>query len=541
MNQIAVDFGSTNTVVAIWNNSLSVAESLHLPQLSKPQLGGAPPLIPSTLYVCDGSNSVVLAGQSAHEFYQRNREDNRYFSSFKRGIAAFAKPLPRSIDGADWTDSRAGAAFLMTVFSTLLDKIKSDVDELVLTVPVESFEQYLKWLRDDATEFDTRIKQLRIIDESTAAALGYNVRTPGDIILIFDFGGGTLDVSIVRMPFASERQGVVLRGHPSDKLRRDTQGAAEARVIAKAGRVLGGDDIDHWLLDELLSRTNLRRSDINASYMPVRAAVESAKLALSEQDSTDISVDIPEVSRVVRTSFTRIEFEEIIERRGLFDAIQKTLDRALRSARAKGVFPEDISAVLLVGGTSMIPSIRRMIRTTFGSDRVHEYKPFEAVAHGALGLVVGMGIDDYLYHSYGIRHLSPITGRHEWEEIISAGSRYPLPESVKLVLTASRDGQDALELVVGEVEDSASGLTEVMFGERAILMVEGGLELRRIVPLNDQEGARTVATLNPPGKAGEDRVEVYFTVDQNRTLRVTVIDLLSRSELLKDIPVVEIR
>jgi molecular chaperone DnaK (HSP70) len=172
---------------------------------------------------------------------------------------------------------------------------------------------------------------------------------------------------------------------------------------------------------------------------------------------------------------------------------------------------------------------------------VLEHKPFEAVAHGALGLAVGLGVDDFLYHSYSVRHLSPITNRHEWEEIIPAGTRYPLEEPVKITLTASRDGQEALELVIGEVEDSAGGIAEVMFGDRAILMVEGGLELRRVVPLNDQDGSRTVAYLDPPGRANEDRVEVAFDVDKNRMLRVTVTDLLARKHLLRSTPVVELR
>jgi hypothetical protein len=80
-----------------------------------------------------------------------------------------------------------------------------------------------------------------------------------------------------------------------------------------------------------------------------------------------------------------------------------------------------------------------------------------------------------------------------------------------------------------------------MFGERAILMVEGGLELRQVVPLNDEDGARTVAYLDPPGKAGEDRVEVEFDVDKNRMLRVSVNDLTTKKTLLRNIPVVELR
>src|SRR6185503_2951286 len=107
--------------------------------------------------------------------------------------------------------------------------------------------------------------KVRVVDESTSAALGYDVRTPGNLILVFDFGGGTLDISLVRMPLADDGTGVIIEGNrPLDdaKIR-----AADpsARVIAKSGRVLGGDDIDHWLLDELLSRTNVSRSEVGTA------------------------------------------------------------------------------------------------------------------------------------------------------------------------------------------------------------------------------------------------------------------------------------
>jgi hypothetical protein len=84
-------------------------------------------------------------------------------------------------------------------------------------------------------------------------------------------------------------------------------------------------------------------------------------------------------------------------------------------------------------------------------------------------------------------------------------------------------------------------VAEVMFGERAILMVDGAVELRQVVALNDEDGSRTVAYLDPPGWAGEDRVEVVFDVDRNRTLRVSVTDLLTGEELLHEVPVVELR
>ncbi|NDJ54675.1 MAG: Hsp70 family protein [Chloroflexi bacterium] len=544
MAKVAVDFGTTNTIAAVWRDALDAPETIRLEGLANP-IAGEAPLIPSLLYVEDGSLSQVVIGHGVRAQGYDLHGDERFFSSFKRTIAARNRPLSRTIDGSPWDERRAGEVFLQRVLRSLLDAEQDNFEELVLTVPVQSFEQYLKWLRDETSVFDDEmlgVQRLRIVDESTAAALGYDVRTPGALVLVFDFGGGTLDVSLVQMPTAEEGRGVLIRGERDTRGRASYQDQPEARVLAKAGRILGGDDIDHWLLDELLLRNEVDRSEIGDAYNMLKNACEQAKIRLSDHESAEISVFDPDTYRTYRATLTRTQFEEILDRHEFFDALQKTLNKALRAARARGIFPEDVSAVLMIGGSSLIPSVQRTVRTFFGSERVMMDRPFEAVAHGALSLTVGLGIDDFLYHSYAVRHLSPITLRHEWEEIIPAGTRYPLDDNIKLTLTASRDGQQALELVIGEIEDSAGTISEVMFGDRSIFMVEeGGTEIRQVNPLNDEDGSRTVAVLNPPGKAGEDRVDVLFDVDQNRTLRVTVTDLANKKILLKNTPVVELR
>lgn len=549
MTKIAVDFGTTNTLAAVWREATSTPETVRLPGLSA-AADGQPPLVPSLLYVLDGAAGDVVAGQSVRSQGYDVAGDERLFASFKRGIAARSRPLARDIDGVAWDEPRAGEAFMAAVLEAAAG-VEGGIDELVLTVPVQSFERYLKWLRDETTltgaQGRAAVQRVRILDESTAAALGYDVRTPGELMLVIDFGGGTLDASLVRMPLADEGQGVVLEGGQrvasggNGLGRAASGGEVEARVIAKAGRVLGGDDVDHWLLDELLRRNGASRAEIGDAYSRLKLACEAAKVRLSERESAEVSVFDPDTYRTYRATFTRSQLEDLLDRNQFYSALQQTINQVLRGARARGIFPEDIGAVLLIGGTSQIPSVQRLVRTQFGADRVHQHKPFEAVAHGALKLAAGVGLDDFLYHSYGVRHLSPLTGRHEWEEIIPAGTRYPLDQPVELILTASRDGQEALELIIGEVEESAGGVAEVMFGERAILMVDGGIELRQVIALNDEEGARTVAHLDPPGKAGEDRVEVKFDVDRNRTLRVTVTDLLSNRVLLQHVPVVELR
>jgi molecular chaperone DnaK (HSP70) len=547
MKKIAIDFGTTNTVIAVWREATQTAETIRLSGLSQSYSAtNVPPLIPSIVYVSNGASAEVLVGQEVRENGHDILGDERHFASFKRGIAATIRPFARQIDGTEWDESRAGAAFLSRVLTALAEEEGEAIDELVFSVPVHSFESYLKWLRDEASLFETsgiQVTRMRVVDESTAAALGYDVRSPGELLMVFDFGGGTLDVSLVRMPVAEEGSTVILddgRSLPEGQLR-GILSAAGARVVAKAGRILGGDDIDHWILDEVLARNGVVRNQIGNVYDRLKIACEGAKLRLSNHETADINVFDPDTEHRYRATLSRPQLEDLLERHGFYEGLQKTINQVLRSARARGLFPEDIGAVLMIGGTSLIPSVSRIIRTQFGSERVFEDKPFEAVCHGALKLTLGMGLDDLLYHSYAIRHLSPHNLQHEWEEIIGPGTRYPLEEPLTVVLAASRDGQDALELVIGEVDEAAGGVSEVRFGERSLLMVEGAVELRKVAPLNDQDGARTLAYLDPPGKAGHDRIKADFEVDSNRTLRVTVTDLLTDRVLLDNKAVVELR
>ncbi len=545
MKKIAIDFGTTNTVVAVWREALDQPETLRLPNLSIPDGTGLPPLIPSEIYVSAGAGSP-LVGYGVQSSGLDVAGDDRLFRGFKRGIGAIVQPLPRIVDGKKWGEHQAGQAFLQAVLRSIAAAEGDQIEELVLTVPIHSFEGYLKWLRDEAelfTQSGADIQRLRVVDESTAAALGYEVRTPGELVLVFDFGGGTLDVSLVRMPMADESGGIVFeRGWAGAASRTGGDVAAEARVIAKSGRVLGGDDIDHWLFEEILRRNDLSADEVRDIYWPLKSAVESAKIQLSAQEQVQIAVLNPDTFQTIRAEITRTQFEDLLDEHEFYTVIRKVVDKVMRSASSRGIYNEDVAAVLMVGGSSQIPSVQRMLRSMFGRDRLFSSLPFEAVAHGALGLAAGIGLDDYIYHSYGIRHLSPITGRHEWEEIIPAGTRYPMADSVRLVLAASRDGQEAIELVIGEVSESFGTLNEVKFGSRSILLVGDGADmLREVVPMNDQAGARTVAILNPPGRSSEDRVEVEFNVDANRTLRVTVRDVKFGKLLLNNIPVVELR
>ncbi|MBN1284578.1 MAG: Hsp70 family protein [Anaerolineae bacterium] len=537
--QIAIDFGTTNTVIAEWFEGLDEPRSVRLNGLSAPPRVGQPPLVPSLVYVQDGQTGMVLAGWSVHASGYDVQNDRRFFASFKRGVAARHRPLPREIDGVQWDDARAGHSFLAAVLDAVT-QADQPVEELVLTVPIQSFERYLEWLTR-AVDF-LAARRLRIVDEPTAAALGYNVRAPGSLVLVFDFGGGTLDISLVRTPAATRQGPGVLYDVDGDRVSRRTHAGGDetAVVVAKAGQVLGGEDIDHWLIDDILARNGILREDAGGVYPQLKQAVEELKIRLSEQHQAELGVFDPDNLKTYRAAYTRGELEELLDKHGFYDKIQATIDQVLRAARQHGIYKEDIEHVFMVGGTSLMPSVGRMLRTNFGRERVHTDRPFTAVAHGALGLATGTGLDDFLYHGYGLRHLSAMTGHHEYHEIIAPGTRYPMHKPIELILCASQNDQEAIEMVIGEIEDAGSGLTEVYFGEHQIVVAEG-VSLKRVAPLNADGDARTIAKLNPTGAAGKDRIKVEFTVDDNRGLRVTVTDILVDKVLLDNVKVVELR
>jgi molecular chaperone DnaK (HSP70) len=193
----------------------------------------------------------------------------------------------------------------------------------------------------------------------------------------------------------------------------------------------------------------------------------------------------------------------------------------------------DIDAVLLVGGTVQIPAVREWVKQYFDSSKIRCEKPFEAIAQGALQLSQGIEIQDFLYHSYGIRYWDRRNNCHNWHSIIKSGQAYPMNDPVELVLGASVENQPSIELIVGEL-GAETGSTEVYFdGDRLITRQLGGGKTS-VQPLNDRDGARNIAQLTPSGSPGRDRIKIQFWVDAQRSLRINVEDLLTNQTLLQN-------
>lgn len=500
MQQVAIDFGTTNSIIATWDGQTAIHQQLGLTT----PLG----LIPSLVYVHDGTNpKSVSIGQAVRDWRLDQQRDNRLFRNVKRMIANATTPPTRSIDGVGWTDLDAGQVFLRH----LLEQVGADsIDQLVMTAPVSSFHHYLGWL-EGAIQRD-----VQIVDESTAAALGYAVTESGALVLVVDFGGGTLDLSLVKLPDSKAQTGGML-----GRLLHSGDEAPYASVIAKAGRNLGGSDIDQWILADVQQQWGM--AALGDDYTRLLTLCEQAKIDLSSTEQTALTYDEHTLT------LTRDGLHRILENNGFFMALTRSIDKVLITARQQGIFKEDIDAVLMVGGTSLMPAVQETLRLFFTHVPIRAEKPFTAVAEGALLVAQGYGVQDYLSHGYGLRQL--VNGVHQYDEIIPMGTAYPTHKPIEVYLGAAHANQHALELVVGELSSDTVSLVELRMenGQAAFVAAPhaGGA---RIEALN--EGDDACVFFDPPAEPDQDRIIAAFNIDTQRRMLVTVTDLLTNQTLL---------
>jgi molecular chaperone DnaK (HSP70) len=526
---IAIDFGTSNTVVARWNQAIQQPETLKLPGLSAISAQN-PPLIPSLLYVENAAQSQVILGQQVRDKGLDLSTDSRFFRNFKRGIGTSVQGFLPELDGQIVTFEQVGQWFLERIVGSIRE-LPLPVDSLVFTVPVDSFEAYRHWLGKVSESL--QVEQVRMLDEPTAAALGYGL-ADRENLLVIDFGGGTLDLSLVRLDNNSGKKplGFILKWGEKSLAESSGQKAKIARVLAKSGQNLGGSDIDNWLVDYFVQTKGLVKSPIATRL------AERLKIQLSLQEkATEVYFD-DENFESYELELERSEFESILAEHQFFDNLDECMNQVLQQARRQGLEIGDIDAVLLVGGTVQIPAVQRWVEQYFDTAKIKCNKPFEAIAEGALQLSQGVEIKDFLYHSYGIRYWNRRENCHSWHNLIKSGQSYPMSEPVELVLGASLENQPSIELIIGELGAETGG-TEIYFdGDRLITKQLAGQT--SVQPLNDKDGARSIAQLAPPGYPGSDRIKIFFRVDEQRFLRITVDDLLTNQTLLEDRPVVQL-
>jgi len=404
-------------------------------------------------------------------------------------------------------------------------------EEVAFTAPVEAFEHYEDWLTRVAEKAGA--PRFRLIDEASAAALGYGAHIqPGNVYLVFDFGGGTLDVAVVLIEEEDQ-----------------AQAGRRCRVLGKAGADVGGARIDQWLFQETLRQNS--RSDADDDVRSLSRALlvecERAKERLSDHERADVSVINPRTGAALAAEFTRGRFEDLLDEHEVFTQIDHTIRRALNAARERGYNEENVVAVLMVGGSSLIPSVQKTVQRIFGRERVMLHRPLDAVARGAAAFVAGVDFYDHIQHDYAIRWINPQKGDYDYRAIVKRGTTYPSQDPVaKLTVKATYEGQKQLGIAIFEM-----GEQRQRGGAQAVELVFDPSGAARVVNVTpDEEDRRTHFWLNehtptflaadPPGRAGEARFEVTFGIDGNKRLLITARDLQNGRVTHRDYPVVKL-
>ncbi len=542
MNAIAIDFGSSNTVIARWNIATNQPETLNFERLNRPEPLNA--LVPSLLYVQNAQAEIIEVGQRVINS-GKDRPQPRLFSHIKRRLVANAQYIPK-LDGIKVTPEWVGNQFLRE----LLKELRSQQvfpSEIILTAPVQSYEKYLRWLEECSTEIfapnlpTLPAPRIKILDEPTAAALGYQAIAPSALVLVIDFGGGTLDLSLVRLPKSDN----VTKWGEQIGVNRSEWTEHKAEAIAKTGYTLGGEDIDQWLIEDYLEGREGGGDEsgmLNLSIL--KFLMERIKIQLSEvETASEIFFDITTQS-ATEITYTRRQLEQLIERRGFYRVLQSAIDELINRAFNKGILKGDIKHIFLVGGCTLIPSVRSFVEDYFKMGKVYSHKPFEAIAHGALMLSQGVSVQDYLFHSYAIRYWDRTVEQWKYQSLFRRGQVYPTRRPVELLLRASQPNQTEIALTIGELESRPHGAAEINFeGDR--LVMQFNQQAQEIFqPLQtDANGAgipQAIAKLDPLGQPNCDRLKVLFSISEKRELLVTAIDLIGDRKLLSDHPVAKL-
>lgn len=517
--QLAIDFGTTNSVVAVAEEGS--VRVLHLPEIVREQPVAQSPLVPTAVQVFDRTRRLwPLFWRTLPDVAIGQQALNQNYDGCSPAFAQSFKPLldsqphrPVARTGAREVSAReASFLFLHGLLAAVRRQLNLRVvGDLTIPAPVGFYETYRAELRTLAQRLG--IRRFRTLDEPVAAALGYGVSAAREeTLLVMDFGGGTLNLAAVR-------------------LGPETLSAGAAPILAKYMVRLGGDDVDRWLLEHLL----LDLSDLPEWQYDARWEVMRAKERLSREKTAAF------VWRGLRREIGRDEFVSLLRERGLYDHLRGALDEVSRQLdeTAPGV---DIDEVLLVGGSTLLPDVAAVVDAAFPR-AVVRHDPtfvFTAAALGAARFAGGLPVDDFVYHDYALAVQNEQTHAVEYELLIPRRTRYPTAPDFAVRYYADYAGMNEMRFRICEV--GRLGQIPVAWrshsnGNRYWTPADE-TERRHVVALNPGDDP---LPLHPAGQGTSPRLRVTYAINADRWLCTTVEDLVRKQALKENEPVVRLR
>jgi len=485
---IGIDLGTTNSVVAVMEGGQ--------PAVIPNQEGGR--TTPSVVGFAKSGERLV--GQVAKRQAVTNPENTIY--SIKRfmgrrfnEVSEEMKLVPYKAVQGDHGDARVeiqGKKYSAPEISAMiLGKLKEaaeaylgeKVTKAVITVPAY-FNDAQRQATKDAGQV-AGLEVMRIINEPTAAALAYGLdKKKDETIAVYDFGGGTFDISILEV------------------------GDGVVEVKSTNGDThLGGDNIDQriidWLIQEFKKDQGVDVSKDQMALQRLKEAAEKAKIELSTLLETEINLPFLTADasgpKHLNIKLTRARFEQMID-----DILQRSVGPCKQALQDAGVTPQQIDEVVLVGGSTRIPKVQQMVRDLFGKEPNKSVNPDEVVAVGAAvqGGVLGGEVKDVLLLdvtplSLGIETLGGV-----FTKLIERNTTIPTRKSE--VFSTASDSQTSVEIKVYQ-------------GERAMAKDNRMLGVFQLVGI-------------PPAPRGIPQVEVTFDIDANGILNVTAKDRATNNE-----------